>query len=322
MAFTYTQITALANKLILDKLDPGIFSAESICKDAREKQMLEDGGTSITCPIITVDDTGSVGGHYESGDALSLQAVDVISSAEVQWRHVYESMVVTKPDLAKAGDSERRQINLLTGKLKAMQLAFKQRITKSLLSDGSADGTATNGARFNGLEDLIQSSASTYAGIASADLASWLAVSDSNSGVNRSLTLAIFDGVQAQCIEGDIQGPTHAYCRAQVFAQFKGLLNTYQRTAAEESLSGFGHKGSRLAYAGLNVCVENQVSGNLMYLVDMENWRLHVQKDNNMRKQSIKDLETQDALVERVFLYANAISGSRRAHGRIEDISE
>lgn len=320
MAFTYSQVTALSNKLIKDKVDPGIFSGESIIKDLRERQEVEDGGSSITCPLIIVDDTGSVGGFYSSGGALSLQAVDSISSAEVDWRFVYESMTVTKPDLAKNGASKQRQLNLLTAKVKAMSAAFKQRLTKAALSSGGND--AGGQPQFDGAALLTDVDTTSYAGISSSDLSVWLPQSDSNSGTNRSLTLAIFDGVQDLTREGDIQGATHAYARAQVFSQFKGLLNAFQRTKAEESLSGFGHKGERLSYAGLEVCVENQCPSNTLYLLDMNNWRMSVQKDGNFRKETLSTLETQDALVQRVFLYANIISGSRRAHGEILDISE
>ena len=313
MSFTYDQVTSISQKLILEMLDKGIFTDDSICGDMRDRQQIIDGGTTITAPLISVDDTGSVGGFYSSRDALSLDEADVITSAEVSLKQIYESVVIYKFDLAKNG-GKLGVLRLIDSKVQAAQSQMKQRITKGLLSDGTSN-------QFNGAAEMIASSG-TYAGIAPADLSVWASQVDDNAGVGRALTQLILDGVFDDSTEGNDQGPTHCYMRKQVFTPFKQLLTPFQRTTREDSVSGLGHKGSSIIYNGAEFKVENQMAASTIFGLDLRKWKLYVQKDNNMRRQSIKDLETADALLERIFLYANALTADRRHHFRINDINE
>lgn len=106
-----------------------------------------------------------------------------------------------------------------------------------------------------------------------------------------------------------------------VFSKFKGLLTGQQRVTREDTVSGQGHKGQEIVYNGIPHMIENQMPGNTLFYIDLESFKLHVHQDHNMRRQSIKDLESADALLERIFLYGNTVASERKYHSRVNDIT-
>lgn len=313
MAFTYTQVTAITNDLIKDKLSEGVFNSNAFLARLREKQMLEEGGNKILCPLMTVDDTGSTGEFYSPRDALSLNEYDGISASEHDWKYIVESVVIYKSDIAKNA-GKLGVLKLIDSKVRQAEMAMRQRMAKSAVGDG------TGANEFIGLDAIIAASG-TYGGISSTDLASFVSYVDSNSGTPRALTQALVDKAYDQAAEFGIGAPTLGIMGKGVFSKFKGLLTGIQRTTRENSLDGLGHKGQALVYNGIDHLIENNMNSGELYYVDEGHFRLHVHQDHNMRRQSIKDLETADALLERIFLYGAVVASERKFHSRIDDIT-
>jgi hypothetical protein len=319
MALTYTQLTALTNKLIKKKLTEGVFKNDALLARFRKNQELEDGGTKITCPLFSVDDTGSTGEFYEPTDALALTTYDGISASEHEWRYIQESIVIYKADIAKNG-GDSGKVKLVSSKVKQAEMAMKQRMIKGILSDGGASLGAADTDQFDGLEAIIASSG-TYGGIAPADLATWVSYVDDNAGVDRALTQAMVDKAYDQTVENGIGGASLGIMDKSVFTKFKGLLTGQQRVMREDTVSGQGHKGQTLVYNGIDHMIVNLMPANTLFYVDEEHVKLHVHREHNMRRQSITDLETADALLERIFLYGNLIASERKFNSRINDIA-
>lgn len=319
MALTYNQVTAITHDLIKDKMTEGVFTGNKYLTRLREKQELEEGGNQILCPLMSVDDTGSTGEFYTPRDNLSLNEYDGISASVHQWRYIYESVVIYKPDIAKNA-GRLGVLKLIDKKVRQAELAMMQRMVKGALSDGGATLGAADTDQFDGLNGVIASSG-TYGGISSTDLATWVSYVDDNSAVLRALTQAILDKAFDQAVEEGQGGPTLGLMDKSVFSKFKGLLTGQQRVTRENTVSGQGHKGQVIIYNGIDHMIENQMPANTLFYVDEEHFKLHVHQDHNMRRQSIKDLETADALLERIFLYGNTIASERKYHSRINDIT-
>lgn len=319
-AFSYGQVTAITHDAIKAMLSEGVFTSNAVLNRLREKQVLEEGGNKILCPLMTSDDTGSTGGFYKRADALSLNEYDGISASEHDWKYIHESVVIYKTDIAKNA-GRLGVLKLIASKVKQAQLAMKQRMVKGALSDGTASTGALSADQFVGLDAIIASSGS-YGGFSDSDLATWVSYVDDNSGVNRALTKAIWDKAYDQAAEEGRGAPTLGISGKGVFTKMKGLLEGNQRTTREDSLGGLGHKGQSLVYNGVDHLIENQMAANTFFYIDENSFKLHVHKDHNMRRQSIKDLETADALLERIFLYGNTIASERKFHSRINDITE
>jgi len=250
---------------------------------------------------------------------LSLTEYDGISASEHSWRYIYESVVIYKADIAK-NSGRLGVLKLINKKVRQGELALMQRMIKGLLSDGGASLGAADDDQFDGLQAVIASSGS-YGGISDSDLSTWVSYVDDNSGTNRALTQAILDKAYDQTVEEGQGGATLGIMDKSVFTKFKGLLTGQQRVTREDTVNGQGHKGQVIVYNGIDHCIENQMPGNTLFYVDEEHFKLHVHKDHNMRRQSIKDLESADALLERIFLYGNTVASERKYHSRINDIT-
>ena len=318
MALPNTGLESVTHDLILDQMTEGVFTNSAFLKRVREKQEMEDGGLTIKAPLMVVDDTGSTGKFYTPRAELSLDEYDGISASKHDWKRIEESIVIYKADIADNGG----RLAVLKWAAKKVQLgerAMRQRITKGLLSDGTVATGALSADQFVGLQKIIAASGS-YGSIDPADLATWVSFVDDNGGTLRALTQAIADKAYDQANEGE-DGPTLGLLDKNVFTKFKGFLTSTQRTTREDSLGHLGHKGVNIVYNGIDHIVENQMPANTIFYVDEERAKLHVQKDNNMRVQLISDLETKDAQLHRIFLYAEYVSDERKYHSRINDIT-
>lgn len=319
MALTYNQVTAITHDLISDKLTEGVFKSNKFLARLREKQELEEGGNKIIKPLMSVDDTGSTGAFYAKADSLALTAYDGLSASEHAWKQIYEQVLIYKTDIAKNA-GKLGVLKLIDSKVRQAEMAMRQRMVKGALSDGTALTGALDADQFVGLQAII-ASAGTYGGIAPADLATWVSYVDDNGGILRALTLPILDKAYDQAVEEGIGGPSVGIMDKSVFTKFKGLLTGQQRVIKDDTVSGQGHKGQVVVYNGIDHMIENNMKANTLFYVDEDHFKLCVHKDNNMRRQSIKDLETADALLERIFLYGATVASERKFHSRVNDIT-
>ena len=323
MALTYTQVTAITHNLIKDKMTEGVFTGNAFLKRLRMNQELEEGGLQIFCPLMTADDTSTTGDFYQRADALSLDEYDGISASVHDWKYIYESVVIYKTDIAKNG-GRLGVLKLIDKKVRQAELAMAQRMVKAALSDGTVATGALSANQFVGLQAILASSG-TYGGISSTDLSTWVSYVDDNEGNDRTLTKTIVDKAFDQAHEPGQGGPSVGLIDKTGFTQLKGLVTAQQRVLRDQgysTLDGYGHEGTELVYNGIPHIVENQMPADTLFYVDEEHFKLHVHQDNNMRRQSIKDLETADALLERIFLYGNVVASERKYHSRVNDISD
>jgi len=313
-AFSFSQVTAITHDLIKDEMTEGVFLSSEFLRKLRDMQELEEGGNQVLLPLMTKDDTGTTGGHYKRSDALSLQEYDGISASLHQWVYLYESVVIYKPDIAK-NSGRLGVLKLIDKKIRQAELAMAQRLTKALFT-----GTAANDQTV-GLDSVIASSGS-YGSIASTDLSTWVSNVDDNGGTNRALTQAIVDASYDNAFEPGVGGPDIGVMTKGVFSKFRGLLTGVQRTTRDSTLNGLGHKGQNLIYNGIDYLVDNAgMPANTLFHLDSKHFKLHVHRDHNMRRQSISDLETADALLERIFLYYVSAASERKFHSRVNDIT-
>lgn len=315
MSFSYTQVDAITHDLILKKLTEGVFTDNSYMERMIMNRETEDGGNKIIAPLYVVDSTGTTGEFYSPRDTLSLQEYDGISASEHEWRYIHESVVIYKSDIGK-NQGRLGVLKLVDKKVNQARLAMMERMTKGSLSDGTVSTGALDDDQFDGLE-LIIASSGAYGGITPGDLSTWVSYVDDNSGTNRTLTQAIVDKAFDQT-EGRA---TLGLSDKSVFTKIKGLLTGIQRTTRENTLDGLGHKGIALVYNGIDHLIENQMSGNRLFYISEEFFKLHVMNGHFMRVERHSSLETADALLERIFLYGNVVAQERKYHSRVNDIS-
>ena len=323
MTFPYSQITAIVNEVIKDELADAVFKSRLGLERMKKNIVIEDSGHQIKAPLYILDDAGTTGAWYSKGDALSLDSYDGISASQHSWRYLYESIVVSKIELAQAG-SKKGQLNLLTAKMKQMNNAFSQRLMKGILSDGGASTGALDTDQIDGL-DLAIGSAS-YGGITTSDLATWLSYVNDNSGTGRAISQLLVDQAMDQATEGGIGGPTVAFMNKAVRTRFKNLLTPFQQTQRVSTVDGLGHQGDVIVYNGVDFITENLMENTSggdgrIFFVDEKFAKLHVLSGGNFRNDEISSLESQDALLNRVHLYAQLVCNERRFHSELTDLT-
>jgi len=106
----------------------------------------EDGGLSIVTPLEYA--SNSTYQRYSGYDVLNINAVDVITAAEYQWRQVAVNVAASGLEL-RTNMGESRIVNFTKAKVRNGMNSFKNGLSVDLYSDG----TASN--QINGLQSIV-----------------------------------------------------------------------------------------------------------------------------------------------------------------------
>lgn len=113
---------------------------------AKGRIRVEDGGLSIVAPLEYA--SNSTYQRYSGFDPLNINAVDVLTAAEYQWRQVAVNVAASGLEL-RTNMGENRIINFTKAKIRNAMNSFKN----GLSTDVYSDGTAAN--QINGLQAII-----------------------------------------------------------------------------------------------------------------------------------------------------------------------
>lgn len=125
----------------------------------------DDGGLTIVTPLDYAEN--STYQRYSDWDTLNIQASDVISAAEYQWRQIALNVVSSGREL-RINSGQSKITDLAKAKMKNALRTFANNFS----SDMYSDGTATN--QINGLQALVADAGTgTVGGINSSTYAFW-----------------------------------------------------------------------------------------------------------------------------------------------------
>jgi len=125
----------------------------------------DDGGLTIVTPLDYAEN--STYQRYSDWDTLNIQASDVISAAEYQWRQIALNVVASGREL-RINSGEAKIINLAKARIKNALRTFNNNFSSDIYSDG----TATN--QVNGLQALVSDTGTgTVGGINSSTYSFW-----------------------------------------------------------------------------------------------------------------------------------------------------
>ena len=313
MSLPATQLQATTTKLIERKVVDGVFKSNGTYAYLTQpgKMKMRDGGTQLTYPISTVDEDDTTGGWYSGTDALDGSEYDPITESQHDWKNIYEHVTIPWDMLLKAS-GPANQVSLLASRVEIAFKAMKHRMGTGLHNDG----TVTDA--FIGL-DAIMSESSTYAGIAIADMAEWIANIDGNSGTNRQLALAYIQKTMGDCTE-DMDKPDLAILRQNVFNELWNLLQPHQRLSHDANMSGLGHSGV-LKFNGIPWIIDSKHKANAISFINSDYFFLVAHPKKNMKRETFSTLENSDAFRERITFMGALVCSNRRFQGRLEDIT-
>lgn len=320
MTISIGQVQALTVKGIEAKggVRDAVFKNHAYLKRLREKQGIYSG-EKLTMPFMYIDDTETTGGWYEGAEALPLDMYDGITELSFDLKELHESLVITHRDLARNSGKEAR-LKLLESKLKQMETAMRQRFTRSIYGDGTAATGAMSAKQVIGLQAFLKSSAVDYGGVTNTDVSVHVAYVNDNASVARALSTALDQAVLGGASEGE-EKPTLRIMPQLVMNQFIELLKPHQRTTREDNLSGLGHDGSNtLVYSGVDCIVDNLAPAGEIQYINEKHVRLYSHPDYDMKRVQKGDLETVDAMLQRLFWKGVFACDVLRYQGRLKDI--
>lgn len=294
MALTVGQVSALTTKGIESAggVADAIFKNHAFLSRLKPKEG-SYSGEKKTFPFNYLDDTSTTGSFYSGAEALSLDMYDPFSELSFDLKEVQETLVITHLDLAKNSGKEAR-LNLIEQRLKSMEQSMRQRFTKAIMGDG------TNVKEFVGIQAFLKSSSVNYGGVTDTDVPVHVAYVNSNGAVLRALTTALVQDAIGGASEGE-EKPTVGIMRQNVCNQFLELLKPHQRTTRESTLSNLGHAGNTLVYSGIDHIIDNLAPATSIAYLNEKFVRLYAHPEYNMKVVKKDDLETMDAILQRLF---------------------
>lgn len=277
-------------------------------------------GEKMTFPFNYKDDTETVGGFYQGAEALSLDIYDPFTELSFDLIEAEQSLVITHRDLARNSGKEAR-LKLIKERLAMLEKAMRQVLTKGIFSDGTVSTGALSASQFPGLQAFLKNSAVNYGGVTSTDVSVHIAYVSSNSSVNRALSTSLIQSVIGGASEGE-EKPTVGIMKQGVMNAMIELLKPYQRTTRESTLNGLGHEENTLVYCGIDHIVDNLAPANSIAYLNEKHVKLYAHPEYNMKRVGKENLESVDAILERLFWKGVYACDVLRYQGWLKDITE
>lgn len=319
MALSIGQVQALTTKGIEAKggLRDSIFKNHAYLARLKKNEGIYSG-EKMTFPFNYVDDLGANGSYYTGAEALSLDIYDPFTELSFDIIELQETVVIPHRDIARNSGKEGK-LKLVAERLKMAEKSLQQKFTKGIFSDGTALTGALTVKQFPGLQSFLIASG-TYGGVSSTDVATNVAYIAHNSGTNRAITTALIQEVLGGASEGN-EKPTLAIMKQGVMNNFIELLKPHQRTTRESTLNGLGHEGNTLVYSGIDCIVDNLHEANAISFLNEKYVRLYAHPEYNMKHVEKPDLETVDAIMNRLFWKGVFACSVLRYQGKLDDIT-
>lgn len=164
---TFTELVSTTFRKHRKEIKDNVSNRNALLKymEKRGNKRMEDGGLTIVTPLDYAEN--STYQRYSDWDTLNINASDVISAAEYQWRQIALNVVASGREL-RINNGDSKIINLAKSRIKNAIRTFSNNFSEDIYSDG----TATN--QVNGLQALVADAGTgTVGGINSSTFTFW-----------------------------------------------------------------------------------------------------------------------------------------------------
>lgn len=273
----------------------------------------EDGGLTIATPLDYAENATYQ--RYSDWDTLNIQASDVISAAEYQWRQIAINVVASGREL-RINSGESRIINLAKSRIKNAKRTFANNFSEDLYSDG----TATN--QINGLQAIISDlGTGTVGGIDSSTYTFWQSqifdasdnsVTPSATTIENSMMLPLWLNLD----RGPDDQPDLIVMDNTYYQYFETSQVSIKRYSTSESANG---GFSTLKYKGADVLFDGNsgIPATHGYFINTEYLGLCVHRDADMEIVEEQRPINQDGVVIPILWMGNLTCSNRNQQGLI-----
>lgn len=312
---TFTELVSTTFRKHKKEIKDNVSNRNALLKylTKRGNTTKEDGGLTIACPLDYAEN--STYQRYSDWDTLNIQASDVISAAEYQWRQVALNVVASGREL-RINSGESKIINLAKSRIKNALRTYNNNFSEDIYSDG----TATN--QINGLQALVADAGTgTVGGINSSTFSFWQnqvfdcsdnSVTASATTIENSMLLPLWldldRGVDDQ---PDLIVMDNTYY--QYFEASQTSLKRYaSATSANAGLSTLKYKGADVLFDG-----NSGIPTSHAYMLNTEYFGLCVHKDADLEIMDEQRPINQDGTVIPILWMGNLTLSNRNQQGVI-----
>ena len=164
---TFTELVTSTFRKVRKDVKDNLSNRNALLKHIykRGNYRTEDGGLTIVCPLDYA--ANSTYQRYSDWDVLNINASDVISAAEYQWRQIAINIVASGRE-KRINSGESKIFSLAKSKMKNAIRTFNNSFSSDLYSAGSAAN------QINGLQALVSDlGTGTVGGIDSSSFTFW-----------------------------------------------------------------------------------------------------------------------------------------------------
>ena len=273
----------------------------------------EDGGLTIVTPLDYAENNTYQ--RYSDWDVLNIQASDVISSAEYQWRQIALNVVSSGREL-RINSGGSKIVSLAKAKIKNALRTFNNNFSTDIYSDG----TATN--QINGLQALVADDGTgTVGGINSSTFTFWKnnifdcsanSVTSSATTIENSMMLPLWLLVD----RGPDDQPDLIVMDNTYYQYFEASQTSLKRySSADKASAGF----STLKYKGADVLYDGNsgIASSHCYMLNTEYFKMCVHKDADLEIMDEQRPINQDGVVVPILWMGNLTLSNRAQQGVI-----
>ena len=314
---TFTELVSTTFRKHRKEIKDNISNRNALYKYIMKKgnYRSEDGGLTIATPLDYAENATYQ--RYSDWDTLNIQASDVISAAEYQWRQIAINVVASGREL-RINSGESRIINLAKSRIKNAKRTFANSFSGDLYSDG----TATN--QINGLQAIISDSPATgtVGGINAANFAFWQnqefdagdnSVTVSATTIENSCMLPLWLGLdRGPDDQPDLIVMDNTYY--QYFETSQVSIKRYTgSTSADGGFSTLKYKGADVLFDG-----NSGIPTTRAYFINTEYLGLCVHRDADMEIMEEQRPINQDGVVIPILWMGNLTCSNRNQQGVLQ----
>ena len=310
---TFTELVSTTFRKHRKEIKDNISKRNALLKYIMKKgnHRIEDGGLTIATPLDY--DENSTYQRYSDWDVLNIQASDVITSAEYQWRQVAVNVVSSGREM-RINSGESRIINLAKSRIKNALRTFNNNFSSDIYSAG----TLSN--QINGLQALISDDGTgTVGGIAAATNTFWKnqffdlsaeSVTISASTIENSVMLPLWLGLDRGVDDQtDLIVSSNEYY--QMFEASQVSIKRYMNAdSADGGMVSLKYKGADVMFDG-----NSGIPAAHMYFINTEYLGLCVHRDADFEIMDEQRPINQDGVVIPCLWMGNLTCSNRNQQG-------
>lgn len=312
---TFTELVSTTFRKHRKEIKDNVSNRNALLKYMMKKDNYdtEDGGLTITTPLDYAEN--STYQRYSDWDTLNIQASDVISAAEYQWRQIALNVVSSGREL-RLNSGQSKIINLAKAKIKNALRTFNNNFSEDVYSDG----TASN--QINGLQALVADAGTgTVGGIDSSTYTFWKnnifdcsanSVTSSATTIENSMMLPLWLNLD----RGPDDQPDLIVMDNTYYQYFEASQTSLKRYASADKASGgfvtLKYKGADVLYDG-----NSGIPASHCYMLNTEYFRLVAHKDADLEVMDEQRPINQDGVVVPILWMGNLVLSNRSQQGVI-----